>query len=82
MLLSIAPSGGGGWCVAVQDAVAVGTSCCCCAVRVKNQLPAPAVDGYQVMIGALCRAADYAAFGVEVLVVQGLCCWKRGIIRR
>jgi hypothetical protein len=34
-----------------------------------------------VMAAALCRAVDYAVFGVEVVVVHGFCRRRRGIIR-
>jgi hypothetical protein len=34
-----------------------------------------------VVVAALCRAVDYAVFGVEVVVVHGFCRRRRGIIR-
>ena len=34
-----------------------------------------------MMAFTLCRVADYAAFALEVVAVQGFCCDERGIIR-
>jgi hypothetical protein len=50
------------------------------AVGAEPHVPVVVVD-LPVMVPALCRPADYAAFRVEVVVVQVFCCLERGIIR-